>query len=82
MKTPTTTIVVHDWAAVYKRIETGEVLYLEDMTQPMTRTLNMWMRVHVGYGVKCRVLLAGGFQVAIGNPVPVTKRKYLKGAKA
>ena len=82
MKTPTTTIVVHDWAAVWERIKTGEILYLEDMDTAMTRTLNMWMRVHVGYGIKSRVLLSGGFQVTIGNPVPATKRRYTKKAKA
>ena len=75
-------MVVHDWSAVWERIKTGEILYLEDMTILMTRALNMWMRANVGYGIKSRVLLSGGFQVAIGNPVPATKRRYTKKAKA
>lgn len=81
MKTPTTTVTVHDWAAVYERIKTGEILYLEDMTTPMTRALNMWMRTNYGYGVKCRVLLSGGFQVALGTKMSEFKRKYVKRSK-
>lgn len=78
MKTPTTTIVVHDWAAVWERIKDGEILYLEDMTSPMTRALNMWTRAHAGCGVKTKSLMSGGFQVSMGNPAFATKRQYLK----
>jgi hypothetical protein len=78
MKTPTTTTVVPDWAAIWARLETGEILTLEDMTLPMTRAFNMWARVHKTMGLKTRGLLTGGYQVQIGNPVPTEKRRYTK----
>lgn len=78
MKTPTTTTVVPDWAAIWARLEAGEILTLEDMTLHMTRAFNMWARSNKNMGLKTRGLFTGGYQVRIGNPVPTVKRRYIR----